>query len=171
LEKAKSIRWPRLLISIVVCLGAGGLGSIPTAKALKEWYPSLEKPSFNPPNAIFGPVWTLLYILMGVAAYLVSERGDEEASAELIRRAESLFAVQLGLNTVWSVLFFGLRSPLAALIELAALWIAIVMTIRSFAKVSRPAALLLAPYLAWTTFAAALNASIWWLNRDNPSAA
>ncbi len=169
MERADAIRWPRLIVSILVCLSAGGLGSIPTARALKEWYPSLEKPSFNPPNGIFGPVWTTLYLLMGIAAYLVSEEGDDKRSAEMVRRAESLFAVQLGLNTVWSFLFFGLRSPLAALIELAALWAAIVMTIRSFARISRPAALLLIPYLAWTSFAAVLNASIWWLNRSKPA--
>ncbi|MCC6790521.1 MAG: tryptophan-rich sensory protein [Thermomicrobiales bacterium] len=165
MDSVNSIRWPRLLGSILVCLGAGGIGSVFTNDGLQVWYRTLQKPSFNPPGGVFAPVWTTLYILMAMAEYLVSQQSEEQPAA--VRRAERIFALQLGLNTGWSFLFFKLRSPLAALIELVLLWLAIVATIRAFSGISRPAALLMAPYLLWTTFAGVLNASIWWLNRSN----
>jgi tryptophan-rich sensory protein len=160
------IRWPRLLGAIIVCLGVGGIGSIATSDGTKTWYPTLEKPPFNPPSVVFGPVWTTLYVLMGIAEYLVWKEGRERPEIQReVKRAQKLFAIQLGLNLGWSFLFFKLQSPLIALIELILLWLAILATIRAFARLSRPATLLLLPYLAWTTFAGVLNASIWWLNR------
>jgi tryptophan-rich sensory protein len=157
------IHLPKLLLAIVGCEVAGGLGAIPTGKALATWYPTLAKPSYNPPNWVFGPVWTLLYALMGAALYTISERPDGDSAA--VRPAQALFGLQLALNVLWSFLFFGRRAPGAALIELVGLWIAIALTIRAFARVSRFGALLLLPYLAWVSFAAALNFGIWRLNR------
>jgi translocator protein len=158
------IRIPKLIAMILGCEAAGGLGALVSGNAIETWYPTLRKPSFNPPNWIFGPVWTLLFALMGVALYLVSEtKGDDE---RVTRLAKWLFALQLGLNVLWSGLFFGLRSPFFALIEIVFLWIAILLTILAFARISRTAALLLLPYLAWTTFAAVLNVALWRLNRD-----
>ncbi|HYP60302.1 MAG TPA: TspO/MBR family protein [Thermomicrobiales bacterium] len=156
------MNWPRLIGSIAACQAAGGVGAIATSDGLKDWYPSLRKPSFNPPGSVFGPVWTTLYLLMGTAEYIVSQYDGDEA---VKRRAQSLFALQLGMNVGWSFLFFKLKSPLAALIELIALLGAIIATIAAFARISRLAAALLIPYLLWSTFAAILNASIWRLNR------
>jgi tryptophan-rich sensory protein len=156
------MNWPRLIGSIAACQVAGGLGAIATRDGLKDWYPSLEKPSFNPPGSVFGPVWTTLYLMMGIAEYIVSQHdGDKEVK----QQAQSLFALQLGMNVGWSFLFFKLRSPLAALIELIVLLGAIIATIAAFARISRLATALLVPYLLWSTFAAILNASIWRLNR------
>lgn len=158
--------WLQLLGAIVLCQGAGALGAAFTAQGLQQWYPALKKPSFNPPNRLFGPIWTTLYLLMGIAEYLVARQAeDQPGTRHLVRRAQALFALQLGLNTAWSFVFFRLRAPLAALAELLGLWVAIVLTIRAFARLSRPAALLLFPYLLWSTFAAILNGAIWWLNR------
>lgn len=167
MDSQKSVQLPRLLGSILVCQGAGGVGAVFTIEGLKDWYPSLQKPAFNPPNGVFGPVWTTLYLLMGIAEYLVSRQvGPDPQTAALVRRAQGLFALQLSLNVGWSFLFFKLRSPLAALIELLALWVAIALTIATFARLSRLAAGLLVPYLLWTTFAGVLNGAIWWLNRE-----
>ena len=161
------IRWWRLLGAILLCQGAGGLGALCTSAGLRQWYPRLKKPAFTPPNGVFGPVWTTLYGLMGLALYLAERAAAARPQAhQLARRAGTLFALQLGLNVGWSFLFFARRAPLAALVELLALWGAIVLTIRTFARLSRVAAALLVPYLLWSTFAAALNGAIWWLNRD-----
>ena len=163
MEMQRPIRLPALLLSIIGCEAVGILGTIPTSQGLKTWYPALEKPPYNPPNAIFGPVWTLLYALMGAALYTATmHREGDEAD---VRAARALFGTQLALNAIWSWLFFGRRSPLAALIEVGALWIAIALTIRAFARLSRTAALLLVPYLAWVTFASVLNFGIWRRNR------
>jgi benzodiazapine receptor len=157
-----------LLGAILVCQGIGAASGLATVDGLRRWYPTLAKPFFNPPTGIFGPVWTTLYGLMGVAEYLITEQGHRAPALEpAVRHAHRLFALQLGLNAGWSVLFFTVRSPFAALLELVLLWLAIVATIRAFAGISRPAALLVAPYLVWVTFAGVLNASIWWLNRPN----
>jgi len=149
-----------LVVAVAVCLGAGFIGAMATASSVGTWYPSLVKPSWNPPDAVFGPVWTVLYIAMGVAAWLVwRRRGAGRVGGPLL-----LFILQLVLNAGWSLLFFGLRSPGLALIEIVLLWLAIAATLWSFARVQRWAALLMAPYLAWVTFAAALNLQIWRLN-------
>ena len=125
-----------------------------------EWYANLLKPSWNPPNWVFAPVWTTLYAVMGIAAWLVWQRGGFEHQ----RVPLTLFLVQLFLNAIWSPLFFGLHNPALALLDIAALWMALVLTIKSFWKSQPIAAVLLMPYLAWITFAAALNFAIWKLN-------
>lgn len=152
----------RLAACILVCQAAGAIGSFFTVTGLDSWYTSLAKPSFNPPGWVFGPVWTTLYTLMGIAAWLVWRRGD--LSSPPVRNALFIFAVQLALNTLWSVLFFGLKSPLLALVDIVALMAAILATIVAFRPVSPAAAWLLTPYLAWVAFAAILNAVIWRLN-------
>lgn len=152
----------KLVVSIVACLAAGGIGSIFTRSAIPTWYATLEKPAFSPPNWLFAPVWTFLYILMGVAAFLVWRQGsgNRRVSSALI-----VFLIQLILNALWSVVFFGLESPLYGLIVISLLWVAILVTVIQFFKISRVASALLWPYLLWVTFAAVLNSSTWLLNR------
>jgi tryptophan-rich sensory protein len=150
-----------LVAAVAVCFGAAGIGAAVTTPQIPTWYAELNKPSWNPPAWVFGPVWSALYLMMGIAAWLVwRERGIEKAKGAL-----SLFAVQLALNTLWSVLFFGWQNPQAAAIEIIVLWIAIAATIMAFWKHSRVAASLLVPYLLWVSFAAVLNWTIWWMNR------
>lgn len=150
----------KLAVSLLVCLLAGLLGSIFTAPAIPVWYQALEKPFFTPPAWLFAPVWTLLFIMMGVSLYLawLKSRKDQ------VRTTLGIFSVQLVLNILWSAAFFGLRSPLAGLIDITLLWISILLTIWVFSKISRTAGLLLVPYIVWVSFAAALNFAIWWLN-------
>ncbi|HWV34967.1 MAG TPA: TspO/MBR family protein [Thermomicrobiales bacterium] len=148
---------PGLLRVLLWPAVAASIGSAATFSSVNSWYPTLEKPSFNPPKSAFGPAWTTLYLLMGIADYIISRQGDTGE----VRNARTLYRIQLVLNSAWSVIFFGLRSPLAALIEMFLLWTAIVATIIAFARISKLAAALLVPYLAWTTFAATLNAAIW----------
>jgi tryptophan-rich sensory protein len=152
---------PRFVGSLLLPVLAGGGGGIVTRESVQTWYPTLRKPSFNPPSWIFGPVWSTLYLLMGIAHYLVVR---EQADPRLARQAHIFYGLQLALNTLWSLIFFGRRSPLAALIEIVFLWIAIVLTIVTFARISPKAALLLMPYLLWVSFAALLNGAIWRLN-------
>lgn len=154
---------PILIRSLVMPLLAGAVGSAATYPNL-DWFETVEKPSFSPPKSLFGPVWTTLYLLMGTAEYLVTTAEAEPAAK---RAAQSLYGLQLGLNALWSFLFFGRRNPFAAFVEILFLWSAIAMTIVAFARISRPAALLLVPYLLWTTFATVLNAAIWRLNRGS----
>ena len=154
---------PKLVGSVLLCEAAGGIGSIFTRDSLKEWYPSLKKPSFTPPGWVFGPVWTSLYALMG-ASFYVAERQQEEGSNEP-KASRVLFGVQLVLNVLWSYVFFGRRSPSWALVEIVVLWAAIVATTVTFWRISRTAALLMLPYLLWTSFATLLNYKIWSLNR------
>ena len=151
-----------LIAFIIVCFAAAGLGSLATASQVAPggWYDTLDKPFFTPPSWLFGPVWTLLYLAMAVSGWLVwRERGFAGA-----RTALALFFAQLALNSLWSILFFGLESPGLGLVEILVLWAVIFLTIRAFRPISRPAAVLLIPYLAWVTFATFLNAGIWWLN-------
>ena len=152
----------KLVIAVATPLVVGGLSGAVTANGVATWYPSLAKPSFNPPAWIFGPVWTVLYVMMGVAAFLVWRQGLE---AEGVRFALSIFVVQLALNGLWSILFFGLRSPGLAFAEILILWFAIGATVWAFWRVVPPAGALLLPYWAWVSFATALNGSIWSLNR------
>lgn len=153
-------------IGFVVAIGApllaGAIGSVFTASSVATWFPTLIKPALNPPSWVFGPVWTVLYMLMGVAVFLVWV--NPGVIKEEKRRALEIFGLQLILNILWSVLFFGLQSPLLALVDIVFLWCAILWTILAFARIARPAAWLLAPYLAWVTFATYLNAAIWLLN-------
>lgn len=151
-----------LAASVVACELVGGIGALASSSGISRWYPTLRKPGFTPPGWVFGPVWTALYAAMGVAAFLVGRR---RASDPATRRALRLFGAQLALNGLWSPAFFGLRSPAAGLVDITALWVALVATIASFARISRPAALLMLPYLAWSSFAAILNGAIWRLNR------
>ena len=151
-----------LVIAIAVPLAAGGLGAIPTASAIPTWYRGLKKPPWNPPDWIFAPTWTALYVLMGVAAWLVLRVGWDNPSVVL---ALILFAAQLILNVLWSWIFFGLRSTGWALAEIVVLWIAVLVTLIQFYSLSAAAGLLLVPYLLWVTFATLLNATVRRLNR------
>jgi tryptophan-rich sensory protein len=159
--KGKGADIYRVIISVLVCQAAGLIGSVFTRPAISTWYAELQKPRFTPPDWVFGPVWISLYILMGIATFLIWRRGFHH---QVVRRALAIFGVQLVLNALWSFLFFGLRSPLAGLIGISLLGIAIILTIRSFLAVSRTAALLLIPYFLWVSLASGLNLSIWWLN-------
>jgi len=152
----------KLVVSIIACLAAGAIGSIFTREAIPTWYATLEKPSFTPPNWLFAPAWALLYLLMSIAAFLVWRRGLENRQ---VRIALIVFLIQLILNALWSVVFFGLESPLYGLIVISALWVAILFTVLKFFRISSVASVLLWPYLLWATFAAVLNVSIWLLNR------
>jgi benzodiazapine receptor len=157
-----TVRSPVILaFSILICLAAGFLGSLVTMTGPGSWYYQLAKPWFNPPSFIFGPVWTALYILMGISLYLVLVEGLEKP---LVKLAAGLFAVQLVLNAVWSYAFFGLESPFLGFVELMILWIFILATIIAFFKTKRIAAFLMLPYIAWVTFAGCLTYTIMILN-------
>ena len=154
--------WLALLFFILIVEAAGIIGSLFTTPSIPTWYASLAKPAFNPPSWVFAPVWTLLFLLMGVAVFLVWRKGINNRQA---RVALYVFAGQLVLNILWSVLFFGLHSPLAAFCEVVVLWLAICWTIISFNRVSKAAAWLLMPYIFWVSFATLLNFSLMILNR------
>jgi tryptophan-rich sensory protein len=147
----------KLFASILLCEAIGLIGSFFTFPAIGTWYAALQKPFFNPPNWLFGPVWTILFALMGISLYLVWEKG-------LTKKAIIFFGIQLILNLAWSILFFGLHSPMLAFAEIIFLWIAIAATILEFKKVSQKAAWLLIPYILWVSFAAILNFAVWALN-------
>jgi benzodiazapine receptor len=151
----------KLVVSVVICQCAGFIGSLFTTPAIPTWYASLAKPSFTPPNGVFAPVWITLYFLMGISAFLVWRRGMDD---HRVRKGLVLFGVQLILNVLWSALFFGLRSPLAGLIDISILWVAILLTILYFFRIAIAPGVLLIPYILWVSFAAALNVSIWMLN-------
>lgn len=153
----------KILVVAAICLAVGYFSGTVTRSAILDWYPTLEKPSFNPPNWIFAPVWTALYVMMGVAAGLVWSRIDIEK--ELVKKALVFFIIQLVLNALWSYLFFGLKNPMLAGLEIILLWLMIYETYVQFAKINKIAGYLFIPYLAWVSFAAVLNASIWWLNQ------
>lgn len=153
----------RLMAACGLSLFAGFVGSLVMVDGgFRPWYSSIEKPAFTPPDWLFGPVWTTLYILMGVAAYLVWRRGSESQG---VRVALGWFLVQLVLNASWTPIFFGWRRIGLALVVMVLLWAAIVATIRYFCRVSKLAGMLLVPYLLWVSFAIVLNAAIWRLNR------
>ncbi len=149
----------KLIISLALPFLASIIGGIFTAYSVSTWYVSLVKPSFNPPSWVFGPVWTILYLMMGIALYLVWKRKAKDKLP-----AYTFFGVQLFLNALWSVFFFGLRMPLLALIEIIFLWAAIIMTIVYFYRIDKKAAYLLIPYILWVSFAAVLNFFISYLN-------
>jgi uncharacterized protein YbjT (DUF2867 family)/tryptophan-rich sensory protein len=149
-----------LLVLLAVCFGTAAVGAALTAGPVRDWYPTLRKPAWTPPDWVFGPVWTILYVLMALAAWFVWRRARGAAS----RTALGLFAVQLVLNAAWSGLFFTLRSPASAFAEIILLWCAIAATLSSFGRVSTLGASLLVPYLLWVTYAAALNGTIWRMN-------
>lgn len=148
---------------IIVCLAVGYVSSIVTRESVTGWYTTIEKPSFNPPNSVFQPVWTMLYILIGIAAGLVWQQISTKK--EEVRTALIYFFIQLALNALWSILFFGLKNPLLALIEIIVLWLMIYETYIKFGKLNKFAGYAFIPYLLWVGFATLLNASIWWLNK------
>ena len=151
----------KLIIAIVVSELAGIIGSVFTTPSIAGWYAMLVRPTLNPPAWVFGPVWTTLFALMGIAAFLVWKKGLERRDVKI---ALGIFIGQLVLNTLWSIIFFGLHSPGAAFVEIIFLWLAILATIIAFAKISKPAVWLLVPYILWVSFAAYLNFAIWILN-------
>ena len=152
----------RLIGAILICQAAGGIGALAMGSSLSTWYVTLNKPSFNPPGWVFGPVWGLLYTLMGIAAWLVWNKGLDNPT---VRAGLILFAAQLALNSAWTFLFFGLKMPFAAFVEIIILWVAILLTTIFFFKVSTAAGILMMPYILWVSFASVLNFSLWWLNR------
>jgi benzodiazapine receptor len=155
------VNWRKLVISIAACQAAGLIGSIFTFQAIPTWYATLTKPSFNPPSWIFGPVWTTLYTLIGIALYLIWQKG---VGKKVVRRAVRIFVTQLVLNALWSIIFFGLKDLLLALFEILVLLGFIVASIIQFYRIDKRAACLLLPYLAWSSFATYLTFFIWALN-------
>lgn len=151
-------KYVKLVLSILLSFSASLIGSIFTSSSVSTWYLTIQKPSFNPPSWVFGPVWTILYFLIGVSFYLIW------INKKKTKKAIWIFIIQLVLNALWSILFFGLQSPLAAFIEIIVLWIAILATIISFYKISKHAAYLLIPYILWVSFASVLNFAIMYLN-------
>jgi benzodiazapine receptor len=154
-----TVNLPKLLASIILCLGVGSLGSFFTVSEIASWYATLQKPFFSPPNYLFGPVWTILYILMGVSLAIVwssKKKGKEKAI--------KLFLIQLALNFFWSIIFFAWHSPELAFIEIIVMWIFIFLTIKAFLPISKISAYLLYPYLAWVSFASILNLFVAILN-------
>jgi len=151
----------KILIVVVICLSIGGTSGIVTSSAINDWYVTLNKPSFNPPNWIFAPVWTLLYIMMGLAAALIWQEGWEK---KIVKMALLFFSIQLVLNALWSIVFFGWKQPAFALIEIFILWSMLLVCIIKFKAIKPLAAYLLIPYFLWVTFASILNGAIWWLN-------
>jgi tryptophan-rich sensory protein len=151
----------KIILAALGTLVLGSLSGIATIDAITGWYATLQKPSFNPPNWIFGPVWTVLYLMMGVAAGLVWSSAADPA---IKRSALRIYLLQLALNMAWSLLFFGLKAPLLALLEIIVLWLTILWCIRRFKAVKAAAAYLMVPYLLWVTFASVLNAAIVLLN-------
>ena len=152
----------QLIASIGLCLGAGAIGALATNRTSLDWYATLQRPAFTPPSWLFGPVWTVLYVLMGVALFLVWRRGAEGAS---VNAALGLFAAQLVLNALWSPAFFGLRSPGLGLLVIVPLDVLIVLTVLAFWRITPTAGMLLLPYLGWTGFATVLNAFLFTMNR------
>ena len=156
-------KYLKIIYCVAICLAVGYLSSIVTQSSIKTWYPTIEKPSFNPPNWVFAPVWTMLFIMMGIAAGMVWNK--LESNKELVKKGLLFFTVQLLLNALWSYLFFGLNNILLALIEIVLLWLIIYETYHIFKQIDKRASYLLIPYLAWVGFATILTGSIFWLNR------
>jgi tryptophan-rich sensory protein len=151
-----------IVVAIAVCELAGVIGSVFTTPSIPGWYAGIAKPSFNPPNWIFAPVWTLLYAMMGLAAYIVYEKGFTRPE---VKKALAVFAAQLFFNTLWSIVFFGAHMILGAAVVIVLLWAMILAAIFLFRKISKAAAYLLVPYILWVSFATVLNVSFYVLNR------
>lgn len=151
----------KLITSIIICLAVGGISGYLTTSEITTWYSTLQKPSFNPPNYLFGPVWTILYILMAISFWLIWKSNASEA---LKNKAILLFGIQLILNFFWSIIFFRFHQLGFAFVEIISMWIFILLSILAFYPISKPAAYLLMPYLCWVSFASVLNFSIWRLN-------
>ncbi|MBW2995388.1 tryptophan-rich sensory protein [Candidatus Woesearchaeota archaeon] len=157
-QKKRLVRGSLFILSVLICSLPGIIGSMFTAQSVSTWYETLVKPIFSPPNWVFGPVWTLLYFLMAVSLFLILINKKKNWFAFTI------FGIQLVLNGLWSYLFFGLQSPLAALFCINFLWVSIIVMIATFFKISKTASLIQLPYFLWVTFAAVLNFSIFVLN-------
>jgi benzodiazapine receptor len=155
------MKWSRLIASVLICQLAGIIGSVFTVSSIPDWYAGLNKPWFTPPNWLFGPVWITLYTLMGISLYIVWNKGLDNKN---VRSAITVFGIQLFLNSVWSIIFFGIQNTFIALSEIIMLWIAILVTIIKFYRIDRRASLLLVPYIVWVTIAALLNYFVWVLN-------
>ena len=151
----------KLVLCVFFCQAAGIVGALFTFPAIPTWYANLHKPSFSPPSWIFAPVWTLLFLLMGISAFLIWNKIEKDKK---VKAALYVFVLQLALNTFWSILFFGLRSPLYAFGEIIILWLVILVTILNFYRISKAAAFMLLPYIFWVSFAAILNFAIVILN-------
>ena len=152
---------PKLVLAIGVSELAGIIGSVFTVSSIQSWYTTLTKPALNPPSWVFGPVWTTLYALMGIAAYLIWKQGWRKREVKI---ALGVFGVQLFLNAMWSIMFFGQQNPGLALINIVLLWLTIIWTMVVFSNISKPAMYLLVPYILWVSFATYLNYAIWILN-------
>ena len=158
----KSIQIKPFITSLIICFLPGIIGSFATASSVNTWYLTINRPSFTPPGWLFGPVWTMLYLMQGISLYLLTTtKGD--AVSKLI--ATIFFYFQLCLNLLWSIFFFGLKSPILGFIEIGVLVITVIFTIIASYRISKPASLLLLPYLAWISFATFLNYTIFKLNR------
>ena len=151
----------KFVISILAPQLAGGIGSIFTSNSISGWYTKLIRPELAPPNWVFGPVWTTLFLLMGISAFLVWKNGVDKKEVKV---ALGVFLIQLILNTTWSILFFGLQNPALAFAEIIVLWLFIGLNILKFYKISKLAGWLLVPYLLWVSFASYLNYAFWMLN-------
>lgn len=162
-NKIKKINWPKLIAAIAICFLAAAIGSVFTSSAIPGWYQTIKKPSFNPPSWIFGPVWTILYLLMGLSAYLVWKK-ESFFRKNKVNQSLLIFLVQLIFNALWSVVFFGLNDIVGAMAVIVALWFLILATIIQFYKMSKTAAYLLVPYFLWVTFASILNLAIVLIN-------
>jgi len=152
----------KLVFSLLICQLAGFVGSLFTSPAIPGWYQTLEKPFFTPPSWLFAPAWITLYLLMGIALFLVLRKGLKKKG---IKIALIFFFIQLFLNSLWSIIFFGLKSPFWAFMEIIILWLFILLTIIKFFKISKASGWLMIPYILWVTFASILNFSIFYLNR------
>lgn len=158
----------KLVLSVAICQGAGLIGTLFTFSSIQNWYNLLNQPSFRPPNWLFGPVWTILYTLMGISFYLIWVKLNDKKylkKAKQIRLALVIFLIHLFFNATWSIIFFGLHNIFLALINILVIWVFIVVLISKFWSLDKRASILLIPYLAWVSFATILNYSIWILNR------
>lgn len=152
--------WLKLVITIIFVQLAGFIGSLYTTPSIDSWFNLLQKPFLSPPNWVFAPVWTILFLMMAISAWLIWQRGLGKKE----RVALGIFLLQLGLNVLWSIIFFGWHNLGLAVLEIIALWLSILWTIKSFNRLSPLAARLLWPYLAWVSFASYLTIAFWWLN-------
>jgi tryptophan-rich sensory protein len=152
----------KYISAVFICLLAGGVGTLFTVSAISTWYAALNKPFFSPPNWLFGPVWTILYILMGVSIAIIWSKG---LKSKKVRDAVCLFGVQLLLNAIWTPIFFGAKNLFISLIVIGLMWIFILKTILAFGEINKTASFLLYPYIAWVSFASILNFSVWLLNK------
>ncbi len=156
-------KYVRIAVVVITCMLVGYLSGIVTRESVTTWYPTLEKPFFNPPNWVFAPVWSLLYVMMGVAGGMVWSQ--LETNEKAVKKGFMYFLIQLALNALWSYIFFGLHNLFLALVEIVLLWLMIYETWFIFRGINKKAGWLMVPYLVWVSFATVLNAAVWWLNR------